>query len=297
MNDLLFPFKLFVRVARTGSFSQAARELGLTQSTASRIITSLEQNLGARLLARTTRAVVLTEAGADYLVRIEPILAKFEEANVALHGSAELRGILRVGLPSSIAIREIIPRLKLFMQAHPALRIDLIMDDHRQDLLKDGLDLALRFGPLPDSTDIARYVGSNRRILVASPDYIARSGALNTPTDLALHTIIIGPPGNTPNGWAFEKNNRKLSIQVEGKLLVNVNEAATAAALNGMGIISTGIWGCRAELESGALVRILADWTMAESKLYAIFPAGAAKPSARALTAYLITEFEKATAA
>src|SRR5882672_3571822 len=158
MADSLNALRLFVRVTRTGSFSRAGRELGLSQPSASRIIAELEQKVGAALLTRTTRALTLTEAGADYLARIEPILAALDEAEHAARGTGELRGQLRIGLSSSFAVREIIPRLTAFLDRHPTLRVDLVMADQRQDLVNEGVDLALRFGALDDSTATVRRI-------------------------------------------------------------------------------------------------------------------------------------------
>src|ERR1700726_4210958 len=135
MSDRLFALRLFARVARKGSFSAAGRELNIPQSTASRAIAILESQIGVVLFVRTTRAVTLTDAGSDFLARIEPVLAELDEAEHAARGTGELRGILRIGLGTNFAVREIIPRLAVFMSRHPALQIDLMMADQRQDLL------------------------------------------------------------------------------------------------------------------------------------------------------------------
>ena len=156
MNDRLFALRLFVRVARVGSFSAAGRELGLSQPSASRILALLEREIGVALLMRTTRAVTLTEAGADYLARIEPILAALEEADHAARGTGELRGTLCIALSSSFGVRELIPRLPSFLELHPTLRIDLRMNDYRQELVQDGVDVAFRFGALTNSSATAR---------------------------------------------------------------------------------------------------------------------------------------------
>src|SRR5690242_6452629 len=144
MSDRLLALRLFARIARTGSFSRAGRDLGLSQPSASRIASELERDVGAALMTRTTRGLTLTEAGADYLARIEPILAALEEADHAARGTGELRGTLRVGLSSSFAIREVIPRLPRFIRDHQALRVELVMSDQYQDLVTEGLDVALR---------------------------------------------------------------------------------------------------------------------------------------------------------
>jgi DNA-binding transcriptional LysR family regulator len=288
MNDRVLALRLFIRVARAGSFSAAGRELGLSQPSVSRILAVLEHEIGVALLTRTTRAVTLTEAGADYLDRIEPILAALEEADHAARGTGELRGMLRVGLSSSFGVRELIPRLPPFLERHPGLRMDLRMNDQRQELVQDGVDVAFRFGALTNSSAMARRLASPPRLLAASPAYLARAGAPRTPADLAGHSVIIGPTAAGPDAWSFRRDQRKVSVRVEGRLKISASEGATAAAVAGLGIISTALWGCRAELASGALVRVLADWSMASVELHAVFPAGrAAKPAARALADYL----------
>ncbi len=150
MNDRFFALLLFVRVGRTGSFSVAGRELGVSQPTASRIVAALERKVGAALLTRTTRAVTLTEAGVDYLARAEAILAALDEADHEARGTGELRGILRVATSSAFAVHCILPRLSNFSDPHPNLRIEFMLTDQRQDLIGDAVDVALRVGTLAD---------------------------------------------------------------------------------------------------------------------------------------------------
>jgi DNA-binding transcriptional LysR family regulator len=294
MTDRLEALKLFARVARTGSFSRAGRELGLPQPSVSRVIAELERELGAALLTRTTRAVVLTDAGTEYLARIEPILLALEDANQSLRGTPELRGVVRVGLPVSIAIREIIPRLPRFMDKHPALRVELQLTDERQDLLRDGVDVAIRVGELLSSTATSRVVGVIQRVVVASPAYLRRAGTPAVPADLAKHSILAGPPAVIPDAWSFERAGKTVTVQPEARLKSNVNAGAIAAAIAGLGIALTGDWGCRAELASGALVRVLPEWKLAPYRVHALFPAGrAAKAAARCLVDYLVAEFKE----
>jgi DNA-binding transcriptional LysR family regulator len=288
MSNRLLALYLFRRVASTGSFSSAGREMRLSQPSVSRIISVLEQEIGAALLTRTTRAVMLTEAGADYLARIEPLLAGLEEADHAARGTGELRGVLRVGVTACFAVREVIPRLPAFIEQHPELRIEFSMSDHRQDLVAEGVDVAFRFGPLTDSTATAKRIGLSTRLLVASPGYLKREGTPKIPADLRAHSLIVGPAGASSAAWSFRRGDKTTSIHADGRLIFNVNEAATAAALAGLGIVSTGDWGCRSELESGALVQVLKEWTMDPVEVNAVFAAGcAAKPSARAFTEFL----------
>ncbi|WP_158817582.1 LysR family transcriptional regulator [Methylocapsa sp. S129] len=291
MNDRLQALRLFARVARLGAFSRAGKELGLSQPSASRIVANLEREVGAKLLTRTTRAVTTTEAGADYLAHIEPILAALEEADHAARGTGELKGLLRIGVGTSFGIREIVPRLPAFLERHPSLRVDLAIDDARQDLLREGVDLALRFGSAADSSLVVRRLGRTTLALFASPRYLRTRGAPRTPSDLAGHTLILGPGSRSRREWSFAKDDHRESIvPPRWRVAASANEAVTAAAVESLGVASMTFWGCRAELERGDLVRVMADWTMDSVDLFAVFPAGAAKPAARAFADYLATD-------
>ena len=289
MSDRLFALRLFARVARKGSFSAAGRELNIPQSTASRTIATLEREIGVALFVRTTRAVTLTDAGLDFLGRVEAVLAELDDAEHAARGTGELRGRLRIGLSTNFAMREVIPRLSVFMNQHPALRIDLMTGDQRQDLVTEGVDVALRFGPLADSTATVRRVRSCPRVLTASRAYLDRAGTPGAPADLAHHAIILGP-GSLGGQWSFRKGGTTTTFQVEGRLTAWVSEAAIAAAVEGLGVLMVPYGACRRELERGALFRVLADWDAGTVELNAVFASGrAAKPSARAFVDYLIT--------
>jgi DNA-binding transcriptional LysR family regulator len=287
--------RVFARAAHSGSFSKAGRELGLSQPSVSRILADLEKELGALLLVRSTRAVTLTVAGAEYLARVEPILAALTEADYATRGTGKLKGVLRIALSSSFGVREVVPRLPAFLERHPALRVDLAFNDTRQDLIADGIDVALRFGTLADSSAVARKLARAPRVVIASPSYLERFGVPKTPGNLAAHAVIVGPGGASPNAWAFTKNGRTMSVRVAGRVTSAANEGAIAAAVAGLGVTVTSVWGCRSELERGQLVKVLADWTMEPVDVHAIFPAGrAAAPAARLFVEYLAAELASA---
>jgi DNA-binding transcriptional LysR family regulator len=273
MNDRLLALKLFVRLARTGSFSQAGKDLKLSQPSASRLTAAFEREVGTKLFVRSTRAVTLTEAGADYLARIEPALAEIEEAGQALRGKGALRGNLRIGVPASAAIREVIPRLPAFLAKHPELRIDLAVGDGRQDLIREGIDVAIRFGKLEDSSATAIRIGTNPLLVAASPAYLKRAGMPATPNDLPKFSMMVGLPG-TDNACSFEKNGRVVSVKADAPLSANIREAAVAGAVAGIGIVACSLWACRAELKSKALVQILTDWDMGAAEVHAVYPAG-----------------------
>jgi DNA-binding transcriptional LysR family regulator len=286
MNDRLLALKLFVRLARTGSFSQAGKDLKLSQPSASRLIAAFEREVGVKLFVRSTRAVALTESGADYLARIEPALAEIEEAAQALRGKGALRGNLRIGVPASAAIREVIPRLPGFLAKHPELRIDLAVDDGRQDLIREGIDVAIRFGKLEDSSATAVRIGTNPLLVAASPAYLKRAGRPGTPNDLPKHSMMIGLPG-TNSACSFEKDGRVVSVKADAPLSANIREAAVAGAVAGIGVVACSLWGCRAELRSGALVQILKDWDMGTAEVHAVYPAGrGVKTAARSFVDY-----------
>lgn len=294
MNDRISTLQLFCRVARTGSFTTAGKEIGLSQPSVSRIISKLEADLGATLFVRNTHAVRLTDAGKDYLANIDPILAALDEANHLARGSGKLQGRLRVGSATSFVIREIIPILPDFLEQHPGLHVDLVLTDSRQDLIDQDIDVALRFGPLSDSTLVARKFGETPRLIAASPDYLACAGTPKTPADLASHRVVMGPSSRAAEGWLFKKNGKEMSVRVQSQLMVTVNEASTAAALAGLGIISTALIGCKAELESGQLIQLLPEWEMGSIELHAVLAgSGQAKPSARAFTDYLLHKFRE----
>jgi DNA-binding transcriptional LysR family regulator len=291
MNDRFTSMRLFVRVARSGSFSVAAREMGMTQPTASRIVAALEKQIGVALLLRSTRAVTLTEAGADYLARCEAILAALDEADHAARGTGELRGTLRVAMSPVFASRTVMPRLAKFADQHPKLRIEFALDDARHDLIGDSVDVAVRIGTLDDSTAVARKIGAVYRVLVASASYLAAAGTPSVPSELAEHALIVGPAGRSSEAWSFQKGGKTTSVRVQGRFVINATEAAAAAAVAGLGIYSTGQRGVQAELQSGTLVRVLPDWEIGASDINVILPAGrAAKAAARAFTDFIAAE-------
>lgn len=288
MSDNFSTLRLFARVARTGSFTAAGQETGKSQPSVSRIISNLEKDLGVQLLVRSTHAVRLTEAGEEYLTRIEPILADIEEANHFVRGTGELRGRLRVGAPASFAQREIIPVLPEFLEQHPKLKIDLVLTDSMQDLIDEAIDVAIRFGPLGDSTMVARKIGITKRMVVAAPSYLKKAGYPKQPTDLLAHRIILGPSSVGKAGWSFEKDGKVQSIRVESQLMISVNESTATAAVAGMGVISTSYWSCKNELEAGTLVQLLPEWTIGTVEVNALLAGGRhTKPSARAFTRHL----------
>ncbi|MDB5576767.1 MAG: DNA-binding transcriptional regulator, LysR family [Bradyrhizobium sp.] len=290
MSDRLTALKLFTRAARVGNFSVAGRELGISQPSASRMIAALESDVGAALFNRTTRAVMLTEAGALYLARVEVILAALLDADHEARGTGELRGVLRIGTSSSFALREIIPRLAPFTVDHPSLKIELWANDHGHDLVTDSIDVAIRRGPLADSSASARKLFEVPRILVAAPVYLTLRGIPQTPEQLIEHAIIAGPEPYLPP-LLYQKDGKAVAVKTESHLTVTLLEGVIASALAGLGMVATSSRSVQRELESGALVRVLSGWDFGRIEIHAVFVNGRAiKPAARAFADFLAGE-------
>ena len=290
MADRMSSLRVFIRVARTGSFSRAARQLGISQPSASRTVAVLEKEIGVTLFIRSTRALSLTEAGAEYLTRVEAALAALDEADHAVRNTGELRGVLRIAASSSFTEHMVIPRLAEFLERNPKLRVVLLVNDQRQALITEGVDVAFRLGSLGDSTATARRLGSIKRVLVASPAYLRRAGRPRVPAELNSHAIIAGPTGT--DDWTFEREGRRISVRLESRLMVSANEGAVAAAVAGLGIANTGSIASQREIANGALVRVMPEWQMDSVDVHAVFPAGrAAKVAARALADHMIGAF------
>lgn len=274
MNDRFQELTVFVRAADSGSFSAAARDLGLSQPSVSRIISDLEERLGIKLLLRSTRRVVPTEAGVAFLQRARQILYDLDDADESARNTDSLRGVLRVALPSILCIKVLVPGLPAFLVAHPQLKIEFLTSDNMQDLVADGVDVAIRFGKMSDSGFGARKLASLERVLVAAPAYLAARGTPAAPQDLLGHDLIVGPLISATWPWTFAHENETLSLKVEPRFLYNSAEAAIASARHGLGLARASALMCKEELESGQLVRVLPEYRLEPVDLHAVFPAG-----------------------
>jgi DNA-binding transcriptional LysR family regulator len=237
---------------------------------------------------------VLTEAGAEFLARMEPILAALDEAEHSVREGGDLRGLLRMSMPTSFGIRDAIPRLAAFAARHPNLHLQILLEDRRQDLVRDAVDVAIRLGRLVDSTATVKMIATIPRVIVASPDYLSQHGKPATPNDLVQHRIVGGSAAAVPTAWKFERDGKELEVQLEPGFSTNENEGAIAAAVSGFGITSTSGWACRRELEDGSLVRLFPDWKMVGIPVHAYFPMGrATRAAARAAVDHLVAHFKQ----
>ncbi|HEX8553682.1 MAG TPA: LysR family transcriptional regulator [Sphingomonas sp.] len=289
MSDRFQELALFVRVAETGSFSRAGREVGMAQPTVSRIIGALEARLGVKLLMRTTRKVAPTQAGAALLERARTVLSELEEAEGAARGADSFTGVLRVATPVTFGAREIAPTLGPFLEAHPALRVELLMADRRVDLLDEGVDLAIRLGPLEDSSFVSRRLASAPRYIVASPRYLEQHGSPDSPAQLTQHRIVSDRSPGDPV-WTFSGGrDGETSVKLQARVVTTSTEGTVAAVLAGLGLASLSEFACRAELGRGELRRVLADFSLSRMDVHAVMPSGRRSPAkARAFLDHLV---------
>lgn len=263
----------FVRVVDTGSFSAAARQLGLGQPAISKIVAQLEGRLQVGLLLRSTHGLTPTEAGQRFYERARRALEEAAEAELEARGAGRgLTGCLRISAATTFTRLHIIPRLPEFLAEHPDLEIDVILDDRVIDLVAEGVDVALRMGALPDSTAVARRLATSPRSLLAAPAYLERAGMPKAPSDLAGHEAVIYSGLST--GWSFSRDGAETSVTMRGRVRVSAAEGLRAAVLAGMGLTIASDWMFTPEIESGAVIRLLEPWTLPSLDLWALFPAG-----------------------
>ncbi|MBN9009486.1 MAG: LysR family transcriptional regulator, partial [Rhizobiales bacterium] len=239
MPDRLTGMQVFQKVAALGSFSAAARTLGMSQTMVTKHVAALERHLGARLFQRTTRRLTLTEAGTRYRASAERILAEIDEAEREVSAtSTELTGTLRLNLPLAFGIREVVPALTDFAALYPALTIDIGLSDRLVDLVEEDWDLAIRIGRLSDSSLVARKLAPIRTMLCAAPAYLARHGAPRTAADLRDHNCLgyTLPTPASAERWTFGREG-DVVVPVAGTFRANNGDALREAAVAGIGII------------------------------------------------------------
>ncbi|MGH8841814.1 MAG: LysR family transcriptional regulator [Advenella sp.] len=261
----LQPILIFITVAEMGSFTHAADSLGIQKGRASTAVRKLEENLGVRLLHRTTRSVQLTEDGRAFHARARDLLAEVDELHSMFAGDqVALRGRLRVDLPSELARTTIVPALPAFMATYPELELEMSSTDRQVDLVQEGFDCVLRLGPVRDETLIARPLGKLRMINAASPAYLARYGVPESLDDLKRqeHRVVHFSPmlGARPYGWEYPDSGSYATLQLPGALHVNNAQTYEAAALAGLGLIQAPRIGIGQYLESGALVEVMPEF-------------------------------------
>jgi DNA-binding transcriptional LysR family regulator len=279
----------FIRVVETGSFSAAAKHLNVGQPAVSKSVAQLEARLGVRLLIRSTRRLVPTEAGRNFCERARRAIEQADEADHAARDAGTgFAGNLRVSAPVTFTRLHVVPRLPLFLAAHPHLSVDLILDDREVDLVEEGIDIALRMGTLRDSSLAARKIGSGRRVVVGAPAYFERAGIPRSPVELSAHAAVIYIQNGIGDRWSFCRDGSEASVRLSGRLRVSAAEGLREAVLGGMGLAVASEWMFAPELASGAVRTVLSEWTLPAIDLWSLTAAGRmASAKARAFTAFV----------
>jgi len=288
--DLISTMRSFVRVYETRSFSAAAKDLETSQPSVSKAVAQLERELGVQLFLRSTRGLAPTDAGQKFY---EHAVRTLDEAALALQSvrsaDAPLSGRLRVSGTITFMRQHIIPKLPIFMERHPRLCIDLLLDDGNIGLVEEGAEVALRMGKLASSGLTARKIGQCRRIVVATSGYLARRRAPATPAELAEHAAIVLSRGEGGDHIVFSRDGESTEVMLRPKLRISALEGIRAAVLAGLGVAVATEWIFQEELDSGHVVEVLADWNMPTLDLWAVLPGGArhASSQARAFIAFV----------
>lgn len=270
--DQLRQMSIFAKVSETGSFSAAARSLGVSNSVVSKYVSGLEERLGVTLIQRNTRRLVLTDIGLGYLERCQRILSDVEEANLAATNEhAQPRGTLRINSALSFGQRYLGPVVSEYGAAYPDVTLEIALDDRRVDILEEAFDLAIRIGALEDSSLIARRFANVRRLCAAAPSYLEKNGTPQHPRDLKKHNCLIFGRGGWLEPWQVNGADGEMLIDCGGNLFCNNGDLILAAAVEGAGIISMPDFIVWDSVKDGRLVPVLEDYVFPEMGVYAVY--------------------------
>ncbi len=275
--DRLNSMRVFLKVVDEGGFAAAARALDMSPAVVTRLVADLEDHLGTRLLQRTTRRQSLTDAGEAYLDRVRPLLQDLEEADALVSSrTRELAGVLRVLTPPALATHVLAPLVAGFHERYPSVQLDIEVDTQREPQIEQYDITLLGTSSGFDANVIARKINETEAILVASPRYLARRGAPQTPGDLLRHDCLRTKPESLrQRHWTLfrsDNDQERVEVDVSPVLWSNHNDTLIRAALDGAGITATAVELAAPHLASGTLVRVLSPWITGRFTLYAALP-------------------------
>jgi DNA-binding transcriptional LysR family regulator len=279
----------FIRVVDAGSFSGAAKQLRMGQSAVSKAIVQLEERLSVRLLLRSTRGLTPTEAGRNFYERAKRSIEEADGAELAARGAAAtLSGRLRVQVTVAFGCLHVIPHLPAFLAQHPALDVDIVLDDRNINLVEAGIDIGLRVGQLVNSALTARKIAQCERRVIGTPSYFKAAGVPRIPADLVRHQVIIyEQPLGCPT-WIFRQGATEASVSLGGRVRLNTTVGVRSCVLADLGVAIASEWMFAPELKSGAVHAVLTDWLLPPVDLWAIFPTGRqASAKARAFASFI----------
>lgn len=277
--DELTQIYTFINVVEAQSFSAAARQQSVSISTVARQVKLLEDQLGVRLLNRSTRSLSLTEPGRLFHERVCAISNDLNKAKSEVKSfQKDVRGVLRVALRVSTGTTIVVPALPAFLEQYPDLSVEVSLTDERQDLVANDVDVAVWMGDMPDSEFVARRLSPSQRVVCASPKYIARHGAPQSPNDLRRHNCILFAARSYGNVWVFSRNGQREDVEVRGNLWSENGLVLLSAAQAGLGIVVVHERTVRPLILQGHLTRVLDDYTVKprveEAELHAVYPSG-----------------------
>ena len=284
----------FQEIAKQGSLSAAARELGVTPASVSKRLVKIEESLGVPLVRRTTRRLSLTDEGELLLANARRILTELEEMEqqVAQNRLAP-KGLLRVNAPLGFGRTYITPIISRFVKHHPEVEVQLQLTDHPLSLVDDTFEIGIRFGEIPDARLIARRIAPNRRLVCAAPSYLKAHGVPKVPHDLVHHNCIVLRQNETAYGlWRFSKGKQTETVKVRGSLSSNDGEVALNWVLAGHGLMLRAEWDIAKYVRTGRLVILLGEYATEPADIFAVYSERQARsPRVRAFTDFLVKSF------
>jgi len=268
----LAEMEVFVAAAEHGGFSAAARARAMTPSAVSKLMARLEQRLGTRLFNRSTRKLQLTSEGAAFFDRCTTILAQIDEAERCAGVSEASVGRVRVSVNVPVGTRILLPLIRLFVDRYPRVELDISLTDRVVDLLEERTDVAIRSGPLPDSSLRARKLGTTSMMIVAAPEYLKRFGAPESPSDLEGHARLGFSYTRAIEGWPMRDGAQRLTLPIDGPVQISDGEALRRLVLEGLGMARLAHFQVRDDLATGRLVQVLQEYTHEDSEeIHAVF--------------------------
>ena len=272
--DKLTSMNVFIRVAKLESFSNAAKDLGMSKAMVTKHVMALENKLGIRLFNRTTRNLSLTEVGSLYLERAQQVLQDIDDMEAVMTQlQSEPRGVLKISAPPVIGVTHIAPALAEFLKLHPDLSADLMLQSSQPDLIDEGLDIAIYLGTVEDTSLIARKLASSPSVVCGAPSYFAKYGIPKTPEDLENHSCLVNLVAAPRNRWHFTSaSGEQKTIKVSGCLRANMADPIKAAAVNGLGLIMMPKYIVGKHIVAGRLQVVLEDYTGSPLDIHAVYP-------------------------
>lgn len=292
--DRLDALRYYLDIAEHGNFSSVARQRSVATSTVALAVTQLEQEFGNRLMTRTTRQLTLTYEGEKLLLDARRIISEWDAAMSGLQEGSELTGPIRVAATNDFGRTSLRPCLDEFQALHPKVQISLVLSDNSVDLLEERIDIALRYGPLADSTIRARLLIRGYRHVCASPSYWDKAGRPEHPSDLSEHNcLILARPGAPIAAWPFRDESKHFSVKVSGDRQASDGGLIREWAVTGVGVCLKNACDIRKELESGELETVLDEFIAGQVDLYAVQPAGASSRRVTALADHLSSKIPR----